>query len=317
MAKTGLPVLLVTSLPRRRFLRSSVGIACLGVFHLVPPSSALATFDPTSSDPASGSRIDWDDGRLIELEEGQTASCTSLVSDQMYCVVVYNLSQHDRNVELTATWSNQKPPATLIVPGTTAGEGNASLILISGSDTSTISLSITQGNGGKLECWLISTSMPTNFQGLESKELLADGGAYHLPKQLIYHSVMNSGWSNLTIINKQTQSFVIQVSSQQLIIFVVNPVEHPNLNLLALGSVQEGKQYLLQMPAPGEQPQYSHALIQGKGEQLIWFGASSHQDLENTIISLQSLYLPNSDDSIIIPETIKGGLICQPLGDAQ
>ncbi|MBF4377056.1 hypothetical protein EAY46_29210, partial [Vibrio anguillarum] len=87
--------------------------------------------------------------------------------------------------------------------------------------------------------------------------------------------------------------------------------------LLALGSVQEGKQYLLQMPASGEQPQYSNALIQGKGEQLIWFGASSHQDLENTIISLQSLYLPNSDDSIIIPETIKGGLICRPLGDVQ
>ncbi|NAW91378.1 hypothetical protein CAG51_12685 [Vibrio sp. V24_P1S3T111] len=289
----------------------------MGVFHLLSPSSAFATFDPSSSDPASGSRIDWDDGRLIQLEEGQTASCTSLVSGQMYCVVVYNLSQHDRNVELTITWSNQQPPATLIVPGTTAGEGNASLILISGSDTSTISISITQGNGGKLECWLISTSMPTNFQGLESKELPADGSAYHLPKQLIYHSVMNSGWYHLTIINKQTQSFVIQVSSQQLIIFVVNPVEHPNLNLLALGSVQEGKQYLLQMPASGEQPQYSNALIQGKGEQLIWFGASSHQDLENTIISLQSLYLPNSDDSIIIPETIKGGLICRPLGDVQ
>ncbi|WP_332400423.1 hypothetical protein [Vibrio metschnikovii] len=310
MAKTGQSVPLVKSLPRRRFLRSSVGIACLGLFHLVLPSSDLTTVDP-----AFRPHINWDDGRLIELEAGQTASCTSLVSGQMYCVVVYNLSQHDRNVELTVTWSNQQPPATLIVPGTTAGEGNASLILISGSDTSTISISITQGNGGKLECWLVSTSMPTNFLGLESKELPVDGGTHHLPKQLIYHSIMNNGWYQLTIVNKRTQSFVIQVSSQQLIIFVVNPVEHPNLNFLALGSVQEGKQYLLQMPTSGEQPQYSKALIQGRGEQLIWFGASSHQDLENTIISLQSLYLPNNDDSAITQETIRSGLICRPLGD--
>jgi hypothetical protein len=308
MAITSQPVPLVTSLPRRRFLRSSVGIACLGLFRLVSASSAFAM-----AAPAASSRINWDDGRLIELEEGQTASCTSLVPGQMYCVVVYNISEHDRNVELRTTWSNQQPPATLIVPGTTAGEGNASLILVSGSDTSTIAISITQGNGGKLECWLISTSMPTNVQGLERKELPTDGAAHHMPKRLLYQSVLNSGWYHLTIINKQMQSFVIQVSTQQLIIFVINPLEHPNINLLALGSVEEGKQYLLQMPVSGKQPQHSNVLIQGKGEELIWFGSSSRQDLENAVLSLQSLFIPNSDNSLI-PKTIKNGLICRPLG---
>ncbi|MDP5212585.1 hypothetical protein ORJ66_05970 [Pseudoalteromonas tunicata] len=310
MAITSQLVPLVSSLPRRRFLRSSVGIACLGVLHLVSPSSAHAT-------PVSGSYINWDDGRLIQLEEGQTAICTSLVYGQMYCLVVYNVSQHDRNIELKATWSNQQSPATLIVPGTTANEGNASLILVSGNDTSTISIAITQGNGGKLECWLVSTSMPTNLQGLNSKELAADGANYQMPKELIYHSVMNSGWYQLTVINKQTQSVVIQMSQQQLIIFVVNPITQPNINLLALGTVQEGKQYLLQMPISGEQPQRTNALIQGKGEQLIWFGTSSQQDLENTIISLQSLYLPNSDVPVIVPTTIQNGLICRPIEQSQ
>ncbi|WP_330959519.1 hypothetical protein [Photobacterium sp. 53610] len=274
----------IMNVPRRQFLISTVGIVCLGF-------SFLTSFPVISSESLQKSQsiINWDDGRLIYLQESQTATCSSLLKNHIYCVVVYNASENDNDIELTVTWSNQYQPEIFTIPGTTERQGNASLIIVSGDDTSTLSISLSQGNGEPLECWLVSTEMPKNLTQLSKTELPADGKMYPLPKRKIYNAQTSQNWYQLTLENVQTQSVIAQIQQQKIVLYIVNPVEHPNVNILALGTVKSGDQYVIQMPPSDEQPQRLETFVQGDGEQLVWLGVSSQQDLENAKISLQTL----------------------------
>src|SRR5688572_25845507 len=100
--------------------------------------------------------INWNDGRLITLKPGDTATATgALNARQLYGLFFYNSARNDADAQITVVWSNSEPPATVVVPGTTANQGLASVLFVSGNDTNTISAALLQGQPGvEVQCFI-------------------------------------------------------------------------------------------------------------------------------------------------------------------
>ena len=112
------------------------------------------------------STINWNNGRLIELEEGVTATSNgSLNNGQLYCLFFYNAAGNDANTTVNVVWSNSQPPIQLTVPGTTMNQGLAALCFVDGSETNTVSASVTNGNkGAKIQAFIGSVKMPLDTE---------------------------------------------------------------------------------------------------------------------------------------------------------
>ena len=167
--------------------------------------------------------------------------------------------------------------------------GLASLVLVSGSDTSTISVAITQTDDAEIECWLGSLGMPTNTSGLSVHRLSDDGRSRPLLKGYRYFAMPTSSWYQLTIENKFNQSITVQFQQQKVIIYIVNPAADPQVLVTSVGSIKQGQDYLIMKPPKGEQPQRIRSTLQGNGTQWVWMSADSKQDSQHTSITLQSL----------------------------
>ncbi|WP_448092751.1 hypothetical protein [Pseudomonas lini] len=114
----------------------------------------------------SAAQINWNGGQRITLTAGDTATCTALSPGQLYGIFIYNSAQNDNNSTVSVNWSNSQPPVPILVPGTTANAGLASLGFVSGTDTQTVSVSLPSNAGSsQVEIWLGSVGMPPIHRG--------------------------------------------------------------------------------------------------------------------------------------------------------
>lgn len=105
------------------------------------------------------SSINWNDGKLITLTPGDTATCTELNKGQLYGLIFYNSALADTSASISVVWSNSEAPAMVQIPGTTGNQGLASVLFVNGSDTTTISAAMSQNNpGAQVQCYIASVS---------------------------------------------------------------------------------------------------------------------------------------------------------------
>lgn len=234
--------------------------------------------------------INWDGGQRITIKGGDTASCTALTSGQLYCVFFYNSNNTDISATVQVITDNSTEPVRVSVPGTTSGQGLASLVLLKGSESRNISVSLSSDqNQAQVDAWIGSVSMPTNTEGITNAQLPLDGKLHQFNQAFRYFAVPPSTWVQLQIVAQKTQFISVQFLSQQATIYICNPVPNPTVNITPIGSVTEGKDYTVVLPKDGESKQLITKSIIGNGTQWVWMNADSKQNSEKATISLQSL----------------------------
>jgi hypothetical protein len=229
--------------------------------------------------------INWNDGRLLTMTPGDTATIDGqLNSGQLYGFIFYNSAQHDTNANVTVVWKNSEPPVTINIPGTTGNQGLASVLFISGSDTSTASVSLLNPQpGAQIETYIASVKMPTNTKGINNGELPADGQPHPFKTFTRYFNVLASHWYNGVIQSTINQFTSIQFSESRATVYVVNQTMDPLLLVKAVG--QATTQYKIQAT---DQTSLSWN-TQGNGTQTVWVNAESVQNSQSASIALQSL----------------------------
>ncbi|MCE9687851.1 hypothetical protein LZP73_16850 [Shewanella sp. AS16] len=236
------------------------------------------------------SEINWNDGAVSTLTGGDTLTCANLKQGQLYAVFLYNSAGEDANIGVNVNIGNLYPPKTVTVPGTTGNMGLAALALVSGTDTQTVSISITsQQQGSKVTAWLGSVGMPTNTSGLNNQSLPFNGEQQHYDKCYRYYAVPKSQWYQLTLNSPVTQFISTQFTENYLNVFINNPVGDPATVIVPTGSVKEGAPGLgsYQIVKSDSTPQTITYQDQGNGQQKVWMNADSGQNSNNSSIAAQ------------------------------
>lgn len=231
--------------------------------------------------------INWNDGQLITLTQGDTATCTgNLNPGQLYGLFFYNAAGHDATTTVTITGNNALPPVSVKVPGTTANQGLAAICFVNGSDTTTIAASIVGLQpGAKLQAFICSVKMPTDTKGIYNKALPMNGHPEAFKKFTRYYSVPESHWYAATLTSNVNTFVCVQFQEARALVLGVNcPADGIN-NII---------DYYGPMARPGVTIQTTtHQTeswnLQGNGRQWVWMNADSIQDSESATISLQSL----------------------------
>src|SRR3954453_16538311 len=130
----------------------------------------------------------WDGGQVSNLASNQTLTCTTLSQGQLYGLFLYNAAGNDNNATVFVTVGNQAPkPVT--IPGTTGGQGLASIVLVSGNDSTTVSVAMLNQPNAQVQCWIGSVRMPTNTAGLNNQSLPANGSIHPFAQHDRYYAV--------------------------------------------------------------------------------------------------------------------------------
>jgi hypothetical protein len=231
------------------------------------------------------SEINWNDGRLINMVPGDTATADgSLNARQLYGLFFYNSAGNDASADVTVVWSNSQPPVTVTVPGTTANQGLASVLFVSGNDTNTVSAALLQGQPGvQIQAFICSVKMPVNTDGINNLSLPADGKMHSFTKFTRYYTVAASHWYAARLQSNINQFIAVQFAEQAAKVYVVNQTSDPTLHVQGVG--QAATQFAIQTSTT----QSISWNLQGDGTQLVWMNADSVQNSGTAAISLQSL----------------------------
>ncbi|MCT2587534.1 hypothetical protein [Actinophytocola gossypii] len=232
------------------------------------------------------SAINWNSGKLITLTQGDTATIEGLNSGQVYGFFFYNAAQNDATTIVDVTWSNAHPPQQVPVYGTTANQGLASVLLMSGDDSNTVAASILQGNpGADVQAFVCSVKMPVDTSGINNQPLPANGQPQAFRRFTRYFDVPASHWYDVTIESDVDQFIVVQFTEEMAEVIVVKSVANPKENVFPVGRVEKDKLFSIQ-PTEDERIQVN---LQGDGTQTVWMNADSVQNSQNATITLQSL----------------------------
>ena len=227
----------------------------------------------------------WDGGQVSTLTTGQTLTCTTLSPGQLYGLFLYNAAGNDNNATVFVTIGNQAPqPVT--VPGTTGGQGLASIALVSGSDSTTVAVSMVNQPNAQVQCWIGSVRMPTNTQGLNNQPLSTNGSTQPFAQYDRYYAVPPSSWQALTITSNITQFISVQFQENFATIYIVNPLPNAQASVYPMGSVSPSNYKVVLASNP------SSSIVQtlaGNGTQWVWMNADSSQNSSDATISLQAL----------------------------
>lgn len=228
--------------------------------------------------------INWNNGQLIELAEGDTATAEGLNDGQLYGFFFYNEAEHDATTTVEVTWSNAQPPKKVRVHGTTAEQGPASVLLVYGDETNTVSASIIEGNpGANLGAFVCSVGMPRDTGGITNLQLPSNGQPQPFKRLTRYFDVPASHWYDLTIESDVNQFIVVQFTEMQAQVIVVKSTANPKDNIFAVGAAE--KMYTIQHTTNERKT----VDLQGDGTQAVWMNAASVQDSQRAAITLQSL----------------------------
>ena len=229
--------------------------------------------------------INWNDGRLITLQPGDTAACTGgLNSGQLYCLFFYNAAGNDSSTTVQVVWSNSQPPVAVTVPGTTANEGLAALCFVDGSQTNTVSVSVGNGQpGAQIQAFIGSVKMPTNTSGINNVNLPLDGSVNDFEKFTRYYAVPASNWYSGQIQSDIDQFITVQFMEQNAVVNIVNAMANPSNVVYYAG---DSKTYVTVNTVNNQTLNWN---FQGNGQQLVWINADSVQNSQSATISMQSL----------------------------
>lgn len=231
------------------------------------------------------STINWNNGRLIELNQGDTATSTgSLNNGQLYCLFFYNAAGNDASTVLNIVWSNSQPPVQVTVPGTTMNQGLAALCFVNGSQTNTVSVAITNGNqGAKIQAFIGSVKMPLDTEGINNTKLELNGEEQAFKKFTRFYAVPESHWYSARIQSNINQFTSVQFSESKAQVYIVNKLVDPNNVIKYAGNSQE---LVTVIPSDTQSVAFN---LQGNGQQLVWINADSTQNSNDATIAVQSL----------------------------
>lgn len=233
--------------------------------------------------------LNWDDGRLVTLTGGQAAKCASLVKNQIYAVLIYNVSPIDVPAFVTVVWSNTDPPSTVTVRGTTGDNATASFLFVSGTDTDFISISLAPGSQAIIAAFIASVSMPLNTNGINNAELPNDSQFYSFLKYDRYYAASATGWRLISIKNLNNQFISLEMTENAATVIVVNAgsgIADGQVNKFGAAANQSGA---VQIKSVANQT-YSDN-IQGNSGAYVWINGDSAQNSQNSVIALQQLSL--------------------------
>jgi predicted nuclease of predicted toxin-antitoxin system len=228
--------------------------------------------------------IDWKNGQLITLKEGDTASCTgNLNKGQLYGLFFYNSAGNDSDTNITVVGTSSLPPVSVRVPGTTANEGLASICFVSGDDTNSISASVLQGQpGAYVQAFIGSVKMPLDTSSISNQSLPMDGQMHSFTKFTRYYAVPASHFYAATIKSNVNTFISVQFMENSAVVNAVNA-----------SSIDNVIQYYANSKSLVTSNVDSHQSIQwyvkGNGSQIVWINADSIQNSQTAAISLQSL----------------------------
>lgn len=229
--------------------------------------------------------INWTDGRLINLTQGDTAACTGgLNSNQIYALFFYNAAQNAASTNVSIVWSNNEAPVQVTVPGTTQNQGLAALCFVSGTDTNTVSAAVLNGQpGATIQAFIGSVKMPTNTAGITNRQLLMDGNVHAFNRLTRFYAVPKSHWYAGQITSDVNQFISVQFSESQAQVNIVNELVSPS-HVIKYAGTSESCVTVNSVPSQT----YSWS-FQGDGQQRVWINADSAQNASSASISVQSL----------------------------
>ena len=231
--------------------------------------------------------VNWNDGRLIILSAGLTAKCEGLVKGQLYAILLYNTSQIDVNAVVTVVWSNQIPPSTVTVRGSTGEGAPANFVFVSGSDTDFVSISLGPGSAATVTAFIVSVSMPLNTEGLNSAVLPSDGQFHRFNKYDRYYTDSATGWRSITIRNLFTQFICLQILENAATVLVVNVGSGlAEGQVRKFGPTAEADKTVVIINVYNQTYQGN---VPGNGETWVWMNGDNQQNSKNAEIALQSL----------------------------
>ncbi|CAL2079265.1 hypothetical protein [Tenacibaculum sp. 190524A02b] len=236
------------------------------------------------------SKINWNQGGLITLNQGDTATCTgNLNNGQLYGLFFYNAAGNDATTTVIVTGAQSQEPVLVKVPGTTQNEGLAALCFVDGSKTNTVSIAITQGNpGANIQAFICSVKMPLDTNGINNENLPLDGQLHPFNKFTRFYSVPASHWYAGQIQSDINQFISVQFEEQRAKVFIVNATQSAlQGNPDFISYLGEGTKDLVEVkPSATQEVSFT---LQGNGRQLVWMNADSTQNSKDATISVQSL----------------------------
>ena len=236
-----------------------------------------------------GNKIDWKDGRLITMSPGDTATCAGgLNSGQLYGLFFYNSAGADADATVDVVWSNSHAPVQVTVPGVTQKQGLASILFVSGNDTSTVSAAMRDTSGAQgtqVQSFIGSVKMPTG-PGLNNQQLPTDGSTLPFQAFTRFYCVPASHWYAGTMTSNINQFIAVQFSEHHATVLVVNAMKeyttaNPPPTVKAVGSASFEVSCSMRQSLPWS--------MQGSGSQMVWINADSVQNSQTANINLQSL----------------------------
>lgn len=231
------------------------------------------------------SMINWNQGQLITLGQGDTASCIGgLNAGQLYALFFYNAAGNDASTTVQVVWSNSQPPVAVTVPGTTANQGLAALCFVDGDQTNTVSVAVTNAQpGAQVQAFIGSVKMPLDTAGINNLPLPLDGTPVSFEKFTRYYAVPASHWYAGQIQSNINQFISVQFSEQRAVVNIVNSLVDPSNVIRYAG---DSKQYVTLNTVSGQTLSWN---LQGNGQQLVWINADSVQNSQSATIAVQSL----------------------------
>ena len=226
----------------------------------------------------------WNQGGLTTLNPGDTAVCQGgLNRGQIYGLFFYNSANGDANATVDVVWSNSQPPQQVVVPGTTAKAGRASVLFVSGDDTNSVSVSLRNNQAGaQIQCFIGSVKLPSDGS-LHTKALPLDGQKQAFDQFDRFTLVAPADWCSVTIESDLTQFITVQITQDSAEVLVVNATQEvlPAGIVGAVGSASftTSVSTFDSVSTP----------FQGDGTQMVWINADSVQNSRDATISGQAL----------------------------
>ncbi|PHN05969.1 hypothetical protein [Flavilitoribacter nigricans] len=229
--------------------------------------------------------INWDSGQLINLNVGDTATCKGgLNVGQVYGLFFYNAAGNDASTTVNVVWSNSNPPVMVNVPGTTMNQGLAAICFVDGSQTNTVSASVTHGNqGANVQAFICSVKMPVNTSGIQNTQLPLDGNQHPFHKFTRFYAVPASHWYSAQIQSDVNQFISVQFTESKANVYIVNKIVDPSNVIKYAGDAQD----LVTVKTSDHQSISFN--LQGNGRQFVWMNADSIQNSQDATIAVQSL----------------------------
>ena len=233
----------------------------------------------------------WDDGRLVTLDKNNNQYVCTNIQNGANGIFLYNSAGTDHDTTVTIVTANLAAPVKVVVPGTTGNQGLASIVLVNGNATNTVTISLTsdQPADSKISAFIGSLAFPINTAGINNSSLPVNGSTQKFAAFTRFYAVPASTWYQMNLQSNITQFYTVQFGpgSSDITIYCVNPGPSPVANVYQADPANPVS-YKFILPASG-QPQKISSSIFGNGTQFVWINADSVQNSQQATISLQQL----------------------------